>query len=564
MSWVAFSCWIAMVVGLARMPPCPSIPAASMRQAKERVVSAEKLGMRTAGSALSGGGWNLWTFGDLGQWVEIAERHKVGIRVRAAGSSLKGVWPEAELVVVVAKKGRMHPAFRKIFRVGRSRFEDHRFVVDLEPGVVLVRLRFLNDARDRRTGEDRNLFVREIGLTGVAHLASEPRWWRPLGKHVGLGASMLRAVTNASIARIRMGQLRIQTSPGAQVKVRQLQHAFAFGTAVATRFFGSPSTVESRGYLRLMTDNFNAVVPENAMKWPRSEPVQGREQWEGVDRMLRYCVAKDMQVRGHCLFWAMPSQVPGWVRRLDRPSLARAVDVRAKRTTARFVGRIEEFDVDNEMLRHSWYRNRLGAKVVARMFEMAAEGNPRARLYVNDHGILTQGNQAFAYGRQIQELLDRKAPLGGIGCQAHFDRPPDPNQVWRVLDYLSEFGLPITITEYDFGRGDEAEKARVLTSFFRVCFAHPGVRGIYQWGFWSGAHWKPERALWGKEGKASPAAEVYRDLVYHEWWTRFDGKADARGWIRVPAFFGKHRVESGGKSKIVTLERGQSSVRVSF
>ncbi len=539
---------------------------------QERVIPARELAMRTSGAALSDGGWNLWTFGDLGQWVEIGERRKVEVRVRAAGSALEGVWPRAELVVVVSKKGRMQPAFRKVFTVGKPKHEDYRFPMELDPGVALVRLRFLNDARNKATGEDRNLFVKEIGLSGVKGMGVAPAWWYPFGRVerapagalAGVVAKRLRAETKTAIARHRMGHLLIQTQPGAVVKVTQVQHTFAFGTAVATRFFDEPSTVESRAYLRLLTENFNAVVPENAMKWPRSEPLKGRERWKGLDRMLRVCIGKGMRVRGHCLFWALQGQVPRWVRNLNKDAMLRVVDERAWRTTARFIGRIEEFDVNNEMLRHRWYRDELGPGIVARMFEMAKSGSPRDRLYLNDYGILTQGNQAFAYGQQIQDLMDRKAPLGGIGCQAHFSTPPDPNQVQRVLDYLAGFGLPITITEYDFGRGDEQEKARVLEAFFRICFAHPAVHGIYQWGFWSGAHWKPKRALWGKEGQPTAAANVYRDLVYREWWTRFEGKANAHGVVRVPAFFGKHRVESGGKSKVVTLERGASSLRVSF
>ena len=112
--------------------------------------------------------------------------------------------------------------------------------------------------------------------------------------------------------------------------------------------------------------------------------------------------------------------------------------------------------------------------------------------------------------------------------------------------------------------GNEEEKAQVLHALLRVCFAHPTVQGFYQWGFWSGAHWKPERALWGKDGEPTRAAEVYRDLVYRQWWTRFEGPADDRGFVTVPAFFGKHRVSVGTKSKLVTLARGQSSLQVSF
>ncbi|RLB45374.1 MAG: hypothetical protein DRI90_28510, partial [Deltaproteobacteria bacterium] len=319
--------------------------------AQEQVVQASKLAMRTAGVALSDGGWNLTTNGDLGQWVSIEHPGKASIRVRAGGSELKGVWPEVELVVVVESGGRMVPAFRKVFAITKARYEDYRFEMELKPGLALVRLRFQNDSVDKKTGGDRNLFVREFGLTGVKVADAAPAWWYPFGKK----AEKLRAMTDAGIAKHRMGKLVVRTSKGAVVKVEQVAHEFAFGTAVATRYFSKPFTVESRAYVRLLTENFNAVVAENAMKWPQSEPARGHERWDDMDRMLLFCLSKGMQARGHCLFWAVPKRVPAWVKRLDKTALLQVVDERAWRTTARFNGRIDEFDVNNEMLAGLWY-----------------------------------------------------------------------------------------------------------------------------------------------------------------------------------------------------------------
>ena len=48
----------------------------------------------------------------------------------------------------------------------------------------------------------------------------------------------------------------------------------------------------------------------------------------------------------------------------------------------------------------------------------------------------------------------------------------------------------------------------------------------------------------------TPAAEAYRDLVFRQWWTRWQGKADAQGRREVRAFFGKHRVTAGGREVV--------------
>jgi len=48
-----------------------------------------------------------------------------------------------------------------------------------------------------------------------------------------------------------------------------------------------------------------------------------------------------------------------------------------------------------------------------------------------------------------------------------------------------------------------------------------------------------------------------------QWWTRWEGKADANGQCRVRAFYGKYAVTCGAETKQVLLskEKGQVTVR---
>ena len=59
----------------------------------------------------------------------------------------------------------------------------------------------------------------------------------------------------------------------------------------------------------------------------------------------------------------------------------------------------------------------------------------------------------------------------------------------------------------------------------------------------------------GRDFSSTPAAQAYRDLVFGEWWTRWEGRADDSGRCEVRAFFGAHRVEALGRSAEVRLER---------
>ncbi|MHC4388619.1 MAG: endo-1,4-beta-xylanase, partial [Planctomycetota bacterium] len=62
----------------------------------------------------------------------------------------------------------------------------------------------------------------------------------------------------------------------------------------------------------------------------------------------------------------------------------------------------------------------------------------------------------------------------------------------------------------------------------------------------------------------TPAAEAYRDLIFHQWWTRWEGRADKDGYCRIPAFFGKHCVMADGSEKTVYLKKSEGKETVSF
>ena len=71
-------------------------------------------------------------------------------------------------------------------------------------------------------------------------------------------------------------------------------------------------------------------------------------------------------------------------------------------------------------------------------------------------------------------------------------------------------------------------------------------------------------SLYRRDWSPTPAATAYRDLIFKEWWTKWQGKTDAQGKCEVRAFFGKHRVTVGGKEITVNLKRAESSAQVSF
>jgi GH35 family endo-1,4-beta-xylanase len=373
----------------------------------------------------------------------------------------------------------------------------------------------------------------------------------------------LRERTDVAIRRHRMGRLIVLAEPGAQVHVEQQRHAFQFGTALSNRLFNGsmddePETLNRA--LRVIRENFNAAVPENAMKWGQVERERGREQWETFDRMLAFCLENGMFVRGHCLLWSY--RTPGWVKGLDDQALQGAAEERIRGTLERYRRRVDEYDLNNEMLIGSYFKDRLGDAIRAHMFKFAHGIAPETPMYLNEAGIL-RGQWLDRYVKLVDGLLEAGAPVGGIGIQAHPRQGiPSTDQIQTVLDRLAQFDLPIKITEFAVGEEAGGEAPAQLERLYRVAFAHPAVEGIYMWGFWEGAHWRPPAALWRRDFTLRPAGEMFRQLVFEEWWTDAAVVADAEGRVEVPAFFGTHAVTVGGRTRQVELSPEAGEVRV--
>ena len=383
-----------------------------------------------------------------------------------------------------------------------------------------------------------------------------------------------------AIEQHRMGALIVKAPPGASVRVEQMRHEFWFGAALtSSAFTGRFSPEDQRRYEEAFLTNFNAAVTENAFKWHSMETQRGQVDYSVVDAVLAWAQKHDLPVRGHCIFWGVPGQVQAWLKQLNDDDLREALKSRATTVAQRYQGRFAEYDFNNEMIHGNYYTNRLGPNITRQMAAWVKEGDPKAKLFVNDYDILT-GKRLEDYIQHIRGLLQQGIPISGIGVQGHLHGDSfDPVVLRHALDELAKIGLPIRVTEFNFPgqrspfyqRRDlkltpeqEQTKAKGLTDYYRICFAHPAVQGILMWGFWEGANWIPQSSLYRRDWTPTPAAVAYRDLLFKEWWTRWEGKADASGQCRVRAFYGRHRVTVDGQEKIVDLKQTIGTVTLSF
>ena len=393
---------------------------------------------------------------------------------------------------------------------------------------------------------------------------------------------------NDSIAKYRKGELLIQAREGSRIQIEQLSHEFWFGCAIPNSFGRGMSESDLNQFKKKFLENFNSGVTENALKWGVMERNKDQENYTIIDSIVNWTEKNNIPLRGHNLFWGIfrspntgMQYVQDWVTELDDQELRQRIRERAEKITKRYQGRFAEYDLNNEMIHGNYFEERLGPEITRLMAQWALDGDPDARLWLNDYDVLINdsplGIGLPEYMAHIRDILKQGIPIAGIGVQGHshletFDR----KFLQNALDSLALFNLPIRITEFnmpgmrsEFKQSQltpeqEINKAKEIVDFYKICFAHPAVEGILIWGFWEGANWIPASSLYKRDWTPTPSAEAYHNLVFNEWWTRDSGIAGNNASYATRAFFGKYRITVDGISKEVELTRKNGKVTADF
>ena len=384
----------------------------------------------------------------------------------------------------------------------------------------------------------------------------------------------------SSLDSIRKGTIFIQGEPGAEVYIEQLRHEFWFGCAISSGVFSEhPALPESdiRMYKEKFLENFNAAVTENAVKWGSMERIRGKIDYMTPDNILEWTESNGIPCRGHNLYWGIDKFVQNWVKELDDEELRLAVQKRGIETARHFRGRFAEYDLNNEMIHGNFYAERLGEGITLEMARWVLEGDPGAKLWVNDYDILT-GNRLEDYMEHIRTLIREGVPLAGIGVQGHLHGETfSREKLKESLDSLAQFGLPVRITEFnmpgqrskyysdrslELTQEEELLKAKNLADYYRICFAHPAVEGILMWGFWEGANWIGVSSLFRRDWSPTPALKAYRDLVFGEWNTTLSVTLDENGHASVKAFYGDYKITSGPREILGSLAKQKGTIKI--
>jgi endo-1,4-beta-xylanase len=182
---------------------------------------------------------------------------------------------------------------------------------------------------------------------------------------------------DARIAQIRMGDITVKTDTGA-----------AITDNLAEKSKNAMSDKDRKMFLKILEENFNYAVHENALKWYDTEVEYKKVNYYLADRIYELCKERNIPMRGHCLFWKKDKYIMPWLKNLDNDKLRAAVIRRATDVIKHFGGRIEEFDLNNEMINGDFFRRRLGYGIINEM-AYAATSNKNA-LYRGTHsGVAT-------------------------------------------------------------------------------------------------------------------------------------------------------------------------------
>ena len=204
---------------------------------------------------------------------------------------------------------------------------------------------------------------------------------------------------------------------------------------------------------------FNAISPENALKWENIHPQPDKYDFTTADAYVAFGEKNHMFIVGHCLLWH--NQTPAWVFRdengklLDRERLLARLRDHIRTIVGRYKGRIKAWDVVNEAvgedgsMRPSLWYTIIGEDYVAKAFEYAHEADPDAELNYNDYSLENPPKRAGAVAL-IKKLKAAGVPVTTVGLQGHYslDWPTIP-QLDETISAFAALGVKIAITELD-------------------------------------------------------------------------------------------------------------------
>ncbi len=290
------------------------------------------------------------------------------------------------------------------------------------------------------------------------------------------------------------------------LKSHAAQHGFLFGCAVNTKLLASDDA-----YGKLIREQSNIVVAENAMKWGPLRPTIDTYSFDQADALVAFAEKNRMKVRGHNLCWHR--QLPTWFK--DEATIANArglLKAHIQQVAGRYAGRMHSWDVVNEAilttdgradgLRDSPWLQLVGADYIEVAFQTARAADPTALLTYNEYGI--EGEDDASESKRLavlvllRRLKARHVPIDAVGIQAHLTAGHTYGAgLARFIAAVRGLELQVFLTEMDVNDKEwpASEEIRDVAvsdcygSFLDVALADSAVKAVLTWGITDRSTW---------------------------------------------------------------------------
>jgi len=293
-------------------------------------------------------------------------------------------------------------------------------------------------------------------------------------------------------------------------------YASAIGLKLGAAISYSPLVAEA-AYARVYDQQYNAMVPENALKMTAIYPNEtGSFQFQEADTLATFARTHRKWFRGHTLLWYQG--LPSWFtnRTWTRTEMTAFLKNYVNTVVGHYRGQVYEWDVINELftdgtpstMRSFSVTNLLGTSIVDSMFIWAHQADTSAKLFYNDYNIETGGSKYQMVYNLVQGMISRGVPIHGVGFQCHFDATSSPafySSIERNVQNFGRLGLKVSFTEVDMALRTPIASSAYQTQasgyaqLLRIAFRNPNtVKSILTWGFTDKYSWIP--SFWTSMG----------------------------------------------------------------
>jgi endo-1,4-beta-xylanase len=255
----------------------------------------------------------------------------------------------------------------------------------------------------------------------------------------------------------------------AAAESQALKDAFAGDFKVGAALSTPQVMGEEPAALELVKRHFNAITPENLLKWAEVHPEPNVYNFKPADAYVEFGEKHGMFIVGHTLVWH--NQTPDWVfegeggRPLDRETALARMREHISKVVGRYKGRIKGWDVLNEAIdddgklrtgpvgppsrRGEPWHAAIGDDYIQKAFEFAHAADPEAELYYNDFNEW-HPKKVEAIARLVRDLKAKGVRIDGLGLQGHWGMDyPSVKEMDYMFEEYGVLGVKLMITELD-------------------------------------------------------------------------------------------------------------------